>query len=64
MALLPQQRSILAQVEAATGETPAPPTTTIRSVTSRLGMMTGIFSLLWAIVTVLMIVRPGSTTGV
>jgi hypothetical protein len=29
----------------------------------RLGMVTGIFNLLWAIVVVLMIVRPGSTTG-
>jgi len=26
-------------------------------------MYTGIFNLLWATVTVLMIVRPGSTTG-
>jgi hypothetical protein len=30
---------------------------------TRLGMHTGIFNLLWATVTVLMIVRPGSTTG-
>jgi uncharacterized membrane protein len=30
---------------------------------ARLAMSTGIFSLLWATVTVLMIVRPGSTTG-
>jgi hypothetical protein len=29
-----------------------------------LGMSTGIFNLLWVAVTVLMIVRPGSTTGV
>jgi hypothetical protein len=29
----------------------------------RLAMYTGIFNLLWATVTVLMIVRPGSTTG-
>ncbi|MFC0625299.1 hypothetical protein [Kribbella deserti] len=29
----------------------------------RLAMYTGIFNLLWVIVTVLMIVRPGSTTG-
>ena len=29
----------------------------------RLAMATGMFNLLWAIVTVLMIVRPGSTTG-
>ena len=30
---------------------------------ARLGMVTGIFNLLWAVVVVLMIVRPGSTTG-
>lgn len=30
----------------------------------RLAMYTGVFNLLWAVVTVLMIVRPGSTTGV
>jgi hypothetical protein len=32
-------------------------------VATRLGMYTGIFNLLWATVTVLMVVRPGSTTG-
>ncbi|MER5527038.1 DUF2269 family protein [Streptomyces sp. NPDC002677] len=31
--------------------------------TARLAMFTGVFNLLWAAVTVLMIVRPGSTTG-
>ncbi|MFR9729839.1 hypothetical protein ACL03H_11475 [Saccharopolyspora sp. MS10] len=30
----------------------------------RLGMSTGVFNLLWAVVVVLMIVRPGSTAGV
>jgi hypothetical protein len=30
---------------------------------TRLAMTTGIFNLLWVVVTVLMIVRPGSTTG-
>jgi hypothetical protein len=30
----------------------------------RLAMATGIFNLLWVVVTVLMIVRPGSSTGV
>ncbi len=30
----------------------------------RLAMSSGIFSLLWAVVVVLMVVRPGSTTGV
>jgi hypothetical protein len=31
---------------------------------TRLAMTTGIFNLLWVTVTVLMILRPGSTTGV
>jgi hypothetical protein len=30
----------------------------------RLAMFSGIFALLWAVVVVLMVVRPGSTTGV
>ncbi|NBE50933.1 hypothetical protein [Streptomyces boluensis] len=34
-----------------------------RAGAARLAMVTGIFNLLWATVTVLMIVRPGSTTG-
>ncbi|MFE0812989.1 hypothetical protein ACFW34_36795 [Streptomyces sp. NPDC058848] len=34
-----------------------------RARTARLAMFTGLFNLLWATVTVLMIVRPGSTTG-
>jgi len=32
-------------------------------LTAQLAMFTGVFNLLWATVTVLMIVRPGSTTG-
>ncbi|MFJ1556697.1 DUF2269 family protein [Streptomyces mirabilis] len=31
--------------------------------TARLALFTGLFNLLWATVTILMIVRPGSTTG-
>ncbi|PWI10095.1 hypothetical protein DIZ27_13510 [Streptomyces sp. NWU339] len=34
-----------------------------RQATVRLAMSTGVFNLLWATVTILMIVRPGSTTG-
>ncbi|MEU4980065.1 hypothetical protein [Streptomyces sp. NPDC021969] len=34
-----------------------------RARTARLAMFTGVFNLLWASVTILMIVRPGSTTG-
>jgi hypothetical protein len=34
------------------------------TVATRLAMTTGIFNLLWVVITVLMIVRPGSTSGV
>ncbi|GLW35281.1 hypothetical protein [Actinoplanes regularis] len=48
LVILPAQRRVIAGA-------PVPPT--------RLGMLTGVFNLLWAVVVVLMIVRPGSTTG-
>ncbi|MBL7499899.1 hypothetical protein I6A84_24000 [Frankia sp. CNm7] len=35
----------------------------VSRLAARLAMTTGIFNLLWAVVVVLMIVRPGSTTG-
>lgn len=54
--VLPRQEEILEEL---TGERPAG-----RAATVRLAMFTGAFNLLWATVTVLMIVRPGSTTGV
>ncbi|NGO76277.1 hypothetical protein G6045_11475 [Streptomyces sp. YC504] len=50
--LLPAQEQALA----------APGSTGTRAA-ARLSMLTGIFNLLWATVTVLMIIRPGSTTG-
>jgi len=55
---------------ATTGVSPSSPEGAISAGTidgravTRLGMVTGVFNLLWAIVVVLMIVRPGSTTGV
>lgn len=52
MLILPGQHKVLADLP---GTTP----TLIR----RLAMDTGIFNVLWVVVTVLMIVRPGSTTG-
>jgi hypothetical protein len=52
--VLPRQAALLAGLD-----TPrTPPGTPMR-----LAMYTGTFNLLWAAVTVLMIVRPGSTTG-
>ncbi|WP_329012691.1 hypothetical protein [Streptomyces sp. NBC_00690] len=66
--VLPQQESGLAQVEAGGGESvgaPNAPTSVgaDRRTGARLAMATGVFNLLWVTVTVLMIVRPGSTTG-
>ena len=49
--------------EAAVRADPAGPAPAAGSPAARLGMATGIFNLLWAVVVVLMIVRPGSTTG-
>ena len=68
--VLPGQREVMASLpddpvaddpvaDVAPGGTP---TNTDR--TRCLGMNSGVFSLLWATVVVLMIVRPGSTTGV
>jgi hypothetical protein len=50
LSILPGQRRLLAEP----GRRPA---------AARLAMATGVFNLLWATVVVLMIVRPGSTTG-
>jgi hypothetical protein len=55
-AVLPVQEEVVAGLGA------APP----ERITARIrafGMTAGVFNLLWATVTVLMIVRPGSTTG-
>jgi uncharacterized membrane protein len=62
--VLPRQSAILAELNTATATTPASPAAEpARRAAGRLGMYTGMFNLLWATVTVLMIVRPGSTTG-
>nr|WP_221472544.1 hypothetical protein [Amycolatopsis umgeniensis] len=53
--VLPGQNAILATLETAPPSEPA--------TAGRVAMYTGMFNLLWAVVTVLMIVRPGSTTG-
>ncbi|OAA28150.1 hypothetical protein UG55_1006123 [Frankia sp. EI5c] len=58
VAVLPGQQRLLEQLTSpaglGTGQEPA-----IRG----LAISTGLFSLLWTVVTVLMIARPGSTTG-
>ena len=53
--VLPRQRALLDA---------GGPTDAVAALTGRLAGATGVFNLLWATVTVLMIVRPGSTTGV
>ncbi|MEU6242160.1 hypothetical protein [Streptomyces sp. NPDC047024] len=52
-----------AQEDALDDETDAAPLSSTPVSPGRLAMLTGIFNLLWATVTVLMIIRPGSTTG-
>lgn len=62
--VLPRQDAILTQLDAAATAAPTGPVTTVDARgTVRLAMFTGVFNLLWATVTVLMILRPGSTTG-
>lgn len=71
--VLPRQESLLDGVEVGVGDKVRVTGTgngegtgegvADRGATVRLAMFTGIFNLLWATVTVLMIIRPGSTTG-
>ena len=61
--VLPRQNAILAGLDSAV-TTSSPATEPTQRTTAWLAMHTGIFNLLWATVTVLMILRPGSTTGV
>lgn len=74
--ILPAQQAALAEVGAPempeTPETPpgpnagpatSPATGPASKTAARLAAATGVFNLLWATVTILMIVRPGSTTG-
>ncbi|MFH7341166.1 DUF2269 family protein [Streptomyces sp. KHY 26] len=57
--ILPAQDRALAETTGSASQLPA-----LTPLTpGRLAMATGIFNLLWATVTVLMIIRPGSTTG-
>lgn len=58
--ILPGQTRVVRALDAGDDADAAPPDHLAR----RLAMSTGAFNLLWAIVVVLMIVRPGSSTGV
>ncbi|MGW6208865.1 hypothetical protein ACWF9B_35145 [Streptomyces sp. NPDC055089] len=57
MAVLPGQQRVLASADGSAAPDVQPPPA------SRLAMSTGVFNLLWTVVVILMIVRPGSTTG-
>ncbi|GGQ43230.1 DUF2269 family protein [Streptomyces mutabilis] len=57
-AVLPGQQRLLASAQ------DSPAQDDPRPAATRLTMLTGIFNVIWAIVVILMIVRPGSTTGV
>ncbi|MEE1942415.1 hypothetical protein V1L54_23940 [Streptomyces sp. TRM 70361] len=59
VAIVPGQRRMLAPSAGAGGGADV----AVRPAAARLAMLTGVFNILWAIVVVLMIVRPGSTTG-
>lgn len=54
--ILPTQETALTTAQ-------GPDAGSLTAVAGRLGMLTGVFNLLWATVTILMIIRPGSTTG-
>ncbi|MEV8332675.1 DUF2269 family protein [Streptomyces niveus] len=67
LAILPGQESMIESAAAAaaadgTGTGTGDGADTKRAA-ARLAGLTGVFNLLWAVVVVLMIVRPGSTTG-
>ena len=57
--IIPAQTSVLALLRA-----PAADGQLVGRAVRALGLQTGIFALLWAVVVVLMIIRPGSSTGV
>ncbi|GAA4180688.1 DUF2269 family protein [Gryllotalpicola koreensis] len=59
--ILPNQTRVIQALDAGADGLRDP---ALDGITRRLGMLTGVFNLLWVIVVVLMIYRPGSTTGV
>ena len=60
--VLPRQAAVLADLDPAAAVPPKDGQ--LQRAAGRLAMYTGMFNVLWATVTVLMIIRPGSTTGV
>ncbi|MFF0740188.1 hypothetical protein ACFYVL_07280 [Streptomyces sp. NPDC004111] len=61
--ILPYQQRMLAMARTVPGTETTLTEAGLTKTTARLHMLTGIFNLLWAVVVVLMIVRPGSTTS-
>lgn len=59
LVLLPGQDAVMRALDGEAADVPA-----VAPVLGRLRMTAGIFALTWAVVVVLMIARPGSTTGV
>lgn len=59
--VVPSQTKLMATID---GLADQPSRSNVLTDVRRLSMMSGTFALLWVVVTVLMIVRPGSTTGV
>ncbi|HWD01553.1 MAG TPA: hypothetical protein VG674_03675 [Amycolatopsis sp.] len=62
--VLPGQRAALDEPSADGGAAGGGGVAVATRLSGRLAMTTGVFNLLWAVVTVVMIVRPGSSTGV
>ncbi|WP_030744810.1 hypothetical protein [Streptomyces sp. NRRL F-5135] len=63
LAILPQQERLLERPADTADEGSGSTAAEAGPAAARLSALTGVFNLLWAIVVVLMIVRPGSTTG-
>ncbi|MFI6690864.1 DUF2269 family protein [Streptomyces sp. NPDC050433] len=63
LAILPGQQSMIEAATAADETGAAGDGADTKRAAARLAGLTGVFNLLWAIVVVLMIVRPGSTTS-
>jgi hypothetical protein len=61
--ILPAQDLVLTALTQPIASEPGPAPLPGPKAAAQLAMLTGIFNLLWATVTVLMIIRPGSTTG-
>ncbi|GAA4620002.1 membrane protein [Actinoallomurus vinaceus] len=61
--VLPAQEIAIAGLSGSGADTETAATRLEPAQIRRLAMLTGAFNLLWATVTILMIVRPGSTTG-